>query len=181
VAERVVDRLEAIDVEEQHGQRRGDPVRAGQRELEAVGQQGAVGQAGQRVVQRLLHEQLLGLLALARVADRPRDDRAVGLGLDEVVLGALVHRAHREVVVLAAGEHDDGDLGRRHGELVDALEPDGVGQAEVEQHAVDARLAQPLARVRDARRALELEVLARLEHVLDERGIRRAVVDQQHS
>ncbi len=59
VAEAVVDHLEVVEVEEQH---RHPPVVAlwpGQRPVEAVEQQGAVGQAGERVVGGLVGQALL--------------------------------------------------------------------------------------------------------------------------
>ena len=52
VAERVVDRLEAVEVDDQHAGRRALAVAALQRVPQPVLEQDAVGQAGQRVVQR---------------------------------------------------------------------------------------------------------------------------------
>ena len=67
VAERVVDLLEVVEVDQHHG--RGD-VRAaagGDRLLDAVAEERAVGQAGERVVQRLV---LLGDRGAAAAVDR---------------------------------------------------------------------------------------------------------------
>ena len=69
VAEAVVDRLEAVEVEEQHGQRGVLALQPADRVVEAVEEQHAVGQAGQRVVQRLVEQQLLGALADEELAD----------------------------------------------------------------------------------------------------------------
>jgi hypothetical protein len=69
VAERVVDELEAVDVEEEDR----DGARAAahapaQREREAVAEQRAVGQPGQLVVQRAVGQVELGRPALGDVA-----------------------------------------------------------------------------------------------------------------
>ena len=63
VAEAVVDRLEVVEVHEQHGQRSRRTVGQQERVLEAVDEQGAVGQSGQRVVERQMAELLLELPA----------------------------------------------------------------------------------------------------------------------
>ena len=60
VAERIVDVLEAVEVEEQHRELAAPAMRAGDRLSDAVGQQRAIGQAGQRVVVRHVHDALVG-------------------------------------------------------------------------------------------------------------------------
>ena len=77
VAEAVVDRLEAIEIEVQHREQR--PAqrapRAVKQVLQAVEEQRAVRQAGERIVERLALELRLGLLALGDVArDAERAD-----------------------------------------------------------------------------------------------------------
>ena len=67
--ERVVDRLELVEIEEEHADPALGPPRPRQRVLQALDQQGAVGKAGQRIVQRLVGERLLGALALDGVAE----------------------------------------------------------------------------------------------------------------
>ena len=61
VAEAVVDVLEAVDVDVQRGHRQLLAARAGEHLLGAVEREHAVGQAGERVVQRLMAK-LAGLL-----------------------------------------------------------------------------------------------------------------------
>ncbi len=69
MAEAVVDDLEAVDVDEHDRQPAAAAARAGERVLEAVVEQGAVGQPGQRVVQRLMRECVGGCLLDADVLD----------------------------------------------------------------------------------------------------------------
>ena len=73
VAERVVDRLEVVEVHEEHRDRPTVAQLAVERVLHTVGEQGAVRQPGQRVVQRLVLELLLELLPLGDVS-RVQDD-----------------------------------------------------------------------------------------------------------
>ena len=61
VAEGVVDGLEPVDVQQEHGQAAGRALETGERVSQPVAEQGAVGQAGQGVGQRQPLE--LGLLA----------------------------------------------------------------------------------------------------------------------
>ncbi len=68
VAEAVVDRLEVVEVEEDHREAALLAPAAGERVADALREQGAVGQAGDAVVERLVGELLLERLALADVA-----------------------------------------------------------------------------------------------------------------
>ena len=83
VAERVVDVLEVVEVEEDHRERRAAAPAARQRLLDAVAQQHAVREAGERVVAGLVQQPALERLAVADVAGVQDDalDRAVA---DEV-------------------------------------------------------------------------------------------------
>ena len=123
VAERVVDLLEVVEVDQHHG---GGGVRAvagGDRLLDAVAEQRAVGQPGQRVVQRLV---LLGDRRAAAAVDgeerqqqqqqrgqaelrgehddrREAEQQARGRGLEEQVVGEVAAELDD-----ALGERDDG-------------------------------------------------------------------------
>jgi hypothetical protein len=81
MAEGVIDVLEAVEVD--HEDRHRDPwaPAAGQGVLQPVGEQGPVGQAGQRIVQSLADELFLQLLALGVVAG---DHRHAGDGTSVV-------------------------------------------------------------------------------------------------
>src|ERR1700687_1438508 len=63
VTERVVDVLEAIEVEQQHAEHLLVAARSEQRLAESVAEQAAVGQSGQRVVQSLVLERIRMRLA----------------------------------------------------------------------------------------------------------------------
>ena len=90
VAERVVDELEAVEVEEQHG---GAAVavaaaRAPQRLLEPVEEQRPVREPGERVVERAVAEPLDRAAVVGGVADRTLQRVRVEARLREVVDGA---------------------------------------------------------------------------------------------
>ena len=91
VAEAVVDVLEVVEVDEDHGHRARPAAGAPQRVLEALGEEQPVREVGERVVERLVGETLLEDLALVDAAQGEdgagqegvaRD--AVGPGLDEL-------------------------------------------------------------------------------------------------
>ena len=79
VSEAVVDRLEVVEVQEQHGDRVGPPVASVHGVGEPVKEQGAVGQAGERVVEGLVVELLLEGAAFGHVAAVEHDRADVGL------------------------------------------------------------------------------------------------------
>ena len=90
VAEGVVDVLEVVEVDEEHRDPLARSPRACERVLEPLGEQHAVGEVGERVVERLVGEALLELLALVHAAqgeDHAAEVRVLGhalrLALDE--------------------------------------------------------------------------------------------------
>ena len=103
MAEAVVDQLEAVEVDEQHGKAvRGRAARLEQRPVEQLGEQRAVGQARQAVVQSGVRELVLDAAALGDVGLRSRhSNRAAGL----VTHGdaAAQHPAVRAVEVATSG------------------------------------------------------------------------------
>ena len=78
VAERVVDVLEAVEVEEQHRDARVLPARAHDRARQALRQQRAVGQAGEGVVVGEVAQFLLGALLVGDVVDHADEVRCAG-------------------------------------------------------------------------------------------------------
>ena len=112
MAERVVDRLEVVEIEEQHG---GRPVSARHSGLDPLGEERAVRQPGEDVVERLVAQPLLqighlGQRALepsvlehhARVADE-RLEQALVVAVEGVdVAGAVADDDQAEDAVLAA-------------------------------------------------------------------------------
>ena len=111
VAEAVVDGLEAVQVQEHDGDAELVAARPRQRVLDAVHEEDAVRQAGQRIVERLPRELLLERLALGDVA-RVDDDPADG-GMVEQVGADRLQVAPGAVAVEAA--EVDGGLGGRVG------------------------------------------------------------------
>ena len=78
VAERIVDVLEAVQVEEQHRDAAFLAARAHDRARQALGQQRAVRQAGQRVVVRQVAQFLLGALLVGDVGEHARRNGCAG-------------------------------------------------------------------------------------------------------
>jgi hypothetical protein len=96
VAERIVDGLEAVEVEEKHGHLRTCAMTLRDRLLDAVAQQYAVGQPGERVVMRHVRHALLGHLAVGDV--HRHADHALGAPVGAAMhLRAIGHPVHRSV------------------------------------------------------------------------------------
>ena len=91
VAQAVVDHLEAVDVEEQHGDLAGAPREAEESLAEAVEEERAIRQTGQRIVERLVLESVLGVGPVHRDGGErgdPLDDRHVD-GIRRALVGAV--------------------------------------------------------------------------------------------
>jgi hypothetical protein len=106
VAERVVDDLEAIQIDEQ--QREAMPVSPRVTTRGRGAEQRAIGQPRERVIERQAAQAVLGALALERVADRALQRRRGQLGLDEIIRRARPERRGVDVPAILAGEYDAG-------------------------------------------------------------------------
>ena len=96
VAERVVDDLEVVQVQEQHRHAAALPPGAHHRTRQALGQQAAVGQAGQGVVVGQIAQLLLGALLVGDVVDH-RDEVAAHAQL--IAYFGLFHPAEELLAV----------------------------------------------------------------------------------
>ena len=141
MAERVVDHLEVVEIEEENRDRVRVPARPGQRLVEAVVEEEPVGESRQWVVQRLVGEERLGLLALRDVANV--DDHTTDHGIvDEVRVHELepVPRASGVAGAELGGRVEAG--GGEHAGEVGGHSGNVVGMDEVE-----ARLAHEVGGV----------------------------------
>lgn len=93
-----------------------------------------------------LHD--LPLVALDRVADRASQAGAVDQPLEEVVLGALLERAQRQIFIVQPREHDDRHRGRSLVRPDNGLQAARVGQREIEEDDVGLLRAERLERLR---------------------------------
>ena len=102
VSERVVDVLEAVEIEEQHRKLAAAPMRAGDRLSDAVGEQRAVRQSGQRVVVRHVDDPLVGETPFRDLGLEPgvRARELLGARLDAPLERSL-HLAQRLLAKLA--------------------------------------------------------------------------------
>lgn len=103
------------------------------------------------------------------------------LALDEVVLRVGLQGLTPEGVAGHPGEHDNGDLRRDGPDGEHRLQPAGIGQREVDDHAADAAGAQPLGCVGDRADVhhLQVQIRAVAQSPLDEEGVVGVVLDQQ--
>ena len=177
VPQGVVNPLEPVEVQEQHGQRGPLTLRGRQRLVEPLHEQGPVRQPGQPVVVRQEADLLLGLFALGDVLRRAGEPQRSAVVVEDH-LRLLVHEAdgavgHQETRVeavrallahrLAGGARDQLSILRMHAlEIrrkvgrealrVDAEDPEGLLRP---AHAPGLQLALPVAETRDTLRAGE--------------------------
>ena len=183
VAEGVVDELEVVEIHEQHRSAAVDALGPFEPVVQALAQQGSVGQAGERIVQGLVTDVLLGALALDRVGQH------VGHGLekDHVVRAEIPARArvgaqeaervpaaaddHRRAAdYLVRGESRRGQEARLAGEVLDH----DVAQRAPGEAGVVARAArvlcpanQPRAPAQAGAQGQRLETLPLLEDLAE--------------
>jgi hypothetical protein len=181
VAEAVVYRLEAIEIEEEDRTGELAALDTGKRDLEPLEEHGAVRQAGQSIVGGLVRELELRLLALDGIADRATEQVAVRVALDEIVLSALVHGLDGHPLVLLAAQDDDRNVGRAGSHGLQALESRGVGQRKVQQDATKVLLDKGGLGIGDRATVVDQDRIAELLHqeVPDEQRVLRAVLDQR--
>ena len=116
VAERVVHFLEAVEINQQHGEAALITMRSQDRLLQPVLEQRAIGQIGQRIVIGKIRNALIGQVALAPnrglaqlAIHRRRQPRQVAL--HDVVVGAGLHRGHGGVFANGARDKNERQIG----------------------------------------------------------------------
>ena len=118
VAEQIVDFLEAVEVEEQHGKAAVGAAMRREFGLQLLVEAGAVRQFGQRIVMGEEMDILFGLLALADIADGKHLVRPAGI--DDAALDQL----HRDDAAVGGDSATSHGLARRLGELVERDAPE---------------------------------------------------------
>ena len=121
-------------------------------------------------------------IALDAVADRTVQEVPVHLALDEVGVRALAQGVDRHLLVGEAGDHDHRDVRGDGADLDQGGEAVAVGQVQVEQDRVERPFGESVERVgepvdRDHLVALGVHLG---EHLADEPGVARVVLDQQY-
>ena len=116
VAERIVDVLEAVEVEEQDGDLAAVAARACDRLSDAVREQRPVGQPGQGVMMRHVHDALVRQVALGDLRLEPRiHARKIHGPLADPLLERLLHLVQcvlgRDPLVMLAADHAIGVAG----------------------------------------------------------------------
>ena len=157
MAEAVVDRLEAVEVEDHHREQALVAPRPGQRALEAVLEQRAVGEAREIVELRLLAELLGAALARQRIADRALEPDRVEARLVEEIGDAERHRLQVELERAVLGQHHQRRAAAALLRGAHQLEAAAVGQRRVDQADVEAAAAQPLQAAGEIARAVDHE------------------------
>ena len=150
VAEAVVETLEAVEVDEQHGDAALSVATPLERVLEALVEDRPVREPCEVVVGCQVGELNLGALAVDRVADRPLERAGIHLVADEKVLSAGLHRRKRERRVAVGAEHDDRDVGSGRLEPCQRAHRLELRTRRVEQDARHARAGEVVDRVGDA-------------------------------
>ena len=82
-------------------------------------------------------------MTLDRVAQRAHDQLGVGYALHQVVLRAEAQRAHGELLVRLRRHRDDRHGGRGDARARERFEPLPFLEREIEQHCVEAVVAEP--------------------------------------
>jgi hypothetical protein len=180
VADRIVDILEAVEVEHENGEAAAETMSGQERLGKPLAQQRAVGQVGQRIVHGDMSEAGLGAAQLGDVLERG-DPPAVGGGLvhgsDDASVAQLLH---------VGGGHVVGGYGQARPNILlgIAARVDSAGDAVLENlaqgrarlHLVEGQTVHlGIATVADGQPLLAVEHADGLLHVL-ERGVEALVL-----
>ena len=183
MAQRVVDVLESIDIDEEDADNGSIPRPAAHRGIEMLDQQTPVRQPCERVVIREPFHLQLGLLALDRIAKTADERFGRDVSLEEVILRAALDRLQRQHFIVGTGEDDDRHIGIGGDQPCQCFEAARIGQAEIENHRVEALERETLdcGSCRPAMDRAEAERRNALQHRLDEIRVRGIVFDQKQS
>jgi len=154
VAKGVVDVLKAVEVQQQQRQRAG-----GKRRAEPLVEQRAIGQAGERVVRRLVAQRLLHLPVLGGVQhdpdDTPRAARLVARPFDLLAdVAHLAVRAHNAVIDVQRARLPGHDGGHPGPDALSVLGVDQVGEPLMRRFLSGCESVDATQFVRPMRRAI---------------------------
>jgi hypothetical protein len=149
--------------------------------MQPVVQQVAVWQPGERVVVRLVLELLLVALALDGVMHRAQQQLAVEAALHQVVLRPAFHRGKGDLLVVDAREHDDRHRRRVRVHPRECFQSARIRQRQVKQDQRGLAVCEGLEPARQAIDVDQPERRPRIlpDHLLDQPGVARVVLDQE--
>ena len=101
--------------------------------------------------------------------------------LTQIILRAVPHGGHGQLLVVVAGHHNHRDVRRHFLQRMERRQPLAVRQAEVQQNQINVLARQPGERLGKLRRGLDLETQRPgwRQHLADEIGVRRIVFHDQ--
>jgi hypothetical protein len=151
----------------------------GPRPLVHLAPQQVVG-AGQFVGPR--GQRLRRPFSLDAVAERPHQELAIDLLLDQVVLGAKLHRLQRDRLVHQPGQDDDRQVRDLRVELRKSLHAGAVGQVQVQQDGIERLGRQPPKALAQPPHPIQVDFSKPRLHFpqvfLDQADIAQIVLDQ---
>jgi len=117
------------------------------------------------------------------VAQGPGQSRGTQFALGHVVLRAGSHRRQGQFLVLQAAQDHDRDVGSAAAQGVKGIQPQAVGQREVQQDHIELGLDQLIqtAQQRLRRAQREGEVWQFRQVLLDQSDVEGIVLDQQYA
>ena len=104
----------------------------------------------------------LGPLPLDRIQQRAAQGFGFHAAFDEIVLRAGGHRGDPEVLIVEPGQHHDRDAGIALADALECADAAGVGQIQVQQHAVRAVACQFVLSSKYRRRPGEIDIDSRV-------------------
>ena len=128
-----------------------------------------------------LFQRPAGAVPFDGIPHRPFEHGGRDIGLDQVVLGALVDGGEREFLVVVSRQHNDGDTDTLGLQPAEGLHPPAVGELQIEQDGVEAAGCEEFAGGLQAIDRLQAKVgnPRVAEELLDQDRIIGAVFDQQ--
>ncbi len=122
----------------------------------------------------------LGAFALNRVKECATQHLRFHAPLDQVVLRAGGDRGNPEVLIVQSGQHDDRDGRIMFGDAIQRVDSAGVGQVQVQEHAVGTGGCQCALRVGHRLRPHHIDIGDRLtDQLFDQHRIAAVVLDEQ--
>ena len=139
----------------------------------------------QRVQQvPLLRQSFLGAFAFDGVTHGTRNNPCVHrVPFHEIVLRSLVHRVHRERLVVLSAEHNDRRLRRCRRHALERFQSRAIRQCKVQQHEIDSAARQPFNSLFQRYRKHQFEIRKRRlrQILLQQTRIPGVILDQQNS
>lgn len=181
VSKLIVDRFHPIKIDERNSHAVAHAAREFHLFLCHSNKTAPVKEPGQRVYERQILELSQKAMTFTRIADHAYEQIPINMALDEEVLRSLANGRHCQVLIVVAGQHNDGHRSNGTMHPAKGIDANTIGQRQVEQDQIVRAFAQARDPFVNPAYRGDGEFRVNPQHFMQQPRVARIILDQQES